>query len=1142
MTSKNYSEYWAAKIRLREKWNASNYIDLWCSTRPLKDTNKTSYASFNGTSSFLNLGHSVQRFNSNAGAYSFFVEFDWGRSTFEDASDLDSFIAIRDGSNYIYIRMQRHNTLYNLQGRLRIQHGSAGVPSEIYSNGHALYPVLDGKKHKILVNHTGTNTTAYLDDTVIINNLAHTTNGVAASSDVYVGQSGYSSSYFKGNIYKLGFWRNGTTTMAQASDLIETDAEILFAMQGNATDFSGQGNDGASSSMTFYQSSDVLTSGAYAFPIIENMQIQQKMDGYIPATSQGKIILNNTKNSLAIDRQFSDYLEKYTPIAQTIDIYKAIVPVDNKETNPNFTLVCSDVIKGYKFNGRDNSITLDLRSNPLPEKTTTYEIQKEIFTNVPANAISKNVPLVFGSDVEVDTVNVGGDGTYEGYFCYGTTFSTKFINDGVQNYYAKNNSGEYEEISSATTTTTDHYGYGFSSYGGTYSYFEINKETFIPFHPSYSFSTPYKVVYGCVVKIHEDSYTNSGWEGKISVKIYQSLTNDGFSSSLGQGSVDKSTYSASFGTAFDIYIPFDKPIVLHTYGGQPWISVVNSTSDEDNGVVYVAAEVPSGTPISGYLGLWRKIQQSNELVFSPYFEVGDASPQGNYIPRIKIYCLKLTDTTTPHTSARDEANGLATSYIKVERDSSNFSDPDIQDLQMQVKIDGLRDDSSGSITGTAYQLLVSAHHIVELLCAWDWNGTSWVDSGRFDASFQSDSHDQLTLAGSGYPRIITGSTTNRMTNSQVISEICRNNACWLVHIPSTGKLGLYAWGLPVDTTEVLTDADIQLQEFYAEFDGAILNDIKVNYNKKVINVSFNEFVRIFYKTRSNSQTYVLNHSNNSALLGESFDTFGVRDLRDNIFNFIGDAVSAESVANFLARTYDFPAEFSNIVVLHNQYPDLKPFDVVALTSSKLPSDIGTNSNPNKLSYLDPKYCLTFSGNQNTYIDCGSSIDGVHSSLTDVAFYAKVKLDIYMGNPATSTNYQLFDCLSGSYNSGFGLRVLGSSGNYGKIQFQSGNATSYYESDSANQTFTNDLEWHELKGYFKSSDASNTIKIWFDGTLVIDSTIAKPATSVTAFKIGRSAQSWYGKIKHLAIWKSVPDNYDIYNKKDLVLLVDGNDRS
>lgn len=867
------------------------------------------------------------------------------------------------------------------------------------------------------------------------------------------------------------------------------------------------------------------------YPLLESAKLSQKQRGYMPADSQGRVTISNARNSMGVNRRLSDFFDVYTPMYQDIEFYWCEVLEGDSNIAGDVSLVWTDTVTGYRCDTSSENITLQLKSDPIGERTASYEITNELWTGAPDSAYGKHLPICFGNSVEVEAVDVGSDEVYDRYFVYATTWADDFVNGGVDSYWMPDIDGIYQEVDSYNATT-DVYGLAQGMGGTVTGYTLLDIEMFQQTYGTVGQST-YGVMYGGQVQLQGASVTGS-WSGDIIVRIYQDDgTGNWTQRALGEARIDKSSISTSLGSGVGFYqgFEFDRPVVVKNSSGRIWFSLSNSSSSAATG----------GTVNYGY-GSLASLPWTTQINKKNSTNDGLERVTGHTYAYISLFCLNFTDVPTPGSSVIDDKTGKGASYVVVSQSASS-SGNGLDKIKMKLKIQGLEDNSSGSITGVSNQILDGGVEAAELLCGYGWNGSSWVGSTIFDGTFKSSTHSNHNLAGGDtYPRELGGSSRGRVSIKQFLSEIARNSAMFITRLPGAFSVGAYLWGDTQSEAATIYDTDMELQEFFATAQSTIVNNIDINYDRRLINVQFEELVLIDNNIREHASRFSLNYVDNATLLGESKDLYGIRDLANNLFNLFNDATSAESMANFIGRTMDGPAEFCRVVVEYNKFSSLEPFDVVNLQSTNLPYEYGTNPNITPMVMEDNMYSFYFDADLDVYIDLGGSVGRFDGTPGDYACHFELKFN---DDLATGETYYYLLNSSDLSTDGIAIRILGGTGDWGTISIvHCSTGGGLEEVQSAANVFLDDRESHTLWVSYDST--AEEVTVWFDGTKVIDAQSLQlwdaPAANTT---IGKSSQSFYGWILEAGLWSQDHTDtkyFNILNKNNLALSIRGQESS
>lgn len=114
-------------------------------------------------------------------------------------------------------------------------------------------------------------------------------------------------------------------------------------------------------------------------------------DGFA-TQSDGAIVINDEAGSFGAERRFSDLLERYTPIQQTIEIYDALGEIN---TDPAWSAgwkgTCTNISAGGE------TLTLSIDWTAARVGYLNAKINNSVFTMAPASSIGRSLAHIFGS-------------------------------------------------------------------------------------------------------------------------------------------------------------------------------------------------------------------------------------------------------------------------------------------------------------------------------------------------------------------------------------------------------------------------------------------------------------------------------------------------------------------------------------------------------------------------------------------------------------------------------------------------------------------------------------------------------------------------------------------------------------------------
>jgi hypothetical protein len=683
------------------------------------------------------------------------------------------------------------------------------------------------------------------------------------------------------------------------------------------------------------------------FPILKAIEnIGGEVGDFVPAAHNGSITLDNSPHSLGFARKFSDLLERYTLAGQPIAIYSAQTTLDDVTINAEFSLDWTTTGLTWEIDGDD--LRIDVAEQALSNKVITKVIDTVTFTTAPANSVGKYLPIIFGDSVPVKPVLIiNGTGIVLDLHrrAYATNFGTNFINGGAVTIYVKSNSGAtngtnstYSSVSSPSSVTTAFFAPSGAATGA------------VSLTSSYAFNIEGS---GALLLGHECLITGGDFEiqgnntagtpaGIVTIELLESFTVTGGGASppnegnvIATAKVNKSSYTtqwqATAATTSVIPFGFDKPAKLvgsNTY----WLAFKGSN---ETGASRTDMKITgSGTTY---------IKASTDATF--YLSNAAAGARTN------LYAAKFTDVPDAGTT---DANGLGYSYIEISQNGGLGTAPSLQNLDIVVIANGITDDGSGTLTGSASARVRAPHHVIKALDL-QWTGSAWTTTGaKIDQSHFSSSLSNHGETGTGVstlalPRQIGGYSEGRKTAADLMAEICRNSAMKISRYNgSSQQFTLYAWGDTRTTVTTITDEDAKLLSVKALGAETIINRVAMNYWK---DITFDDLLGAAGK-RVDSYKYSTIYDIATSTLAATLSTtsvnlFGRNELAEENFNFISNnqTTYAQSVAEYFLRTFAFPFVYVELEVPLFKYKTLiEMLDVIEIVHPGLPAYFGSDSN------------------------------------------------------------------------------------------------------------------------------------------------------------------------------------------------------
>lgn len=665
-------------------------------------------------------------------------------------------------------------------------------------------------------------------------------------------------------------------------------------------------------------------------PILETITgFGARMGTYMPEALSTSLTINNEPGSLGYQRRFSDLFERYSIIGQQIRLQIAYGAI-GEVVDGDFADVWYGTVKRVRESS--NRLSIEAAGQGIRNRIITKVVTTTDFPNAPQAALGTALPIVFGSSVEVKPVRVAADADTSPEFAYATTLSTTYPVGGVQQYYAKARDGKYAAIASAGTTTTVLFGAAYVA-GKNASGMSYDTE----YAKAITTGSSGYAITGAGMVFNKTS--GSAPDGKVTLEIREADTAQPSAPTAAPGTT---IASASYGLAafvgaagdYQADVSFPDAVVLKPNTTYYFVYNVQPSASTNVGHYYDGAVSETGYSVTSSTGLWTPNTGVNSWGFKQYYQ---------------IYGAVLTDTK----SSAANIDGLGHAYVEVTQRTAptGFTNPDLTKLDLIFAIQGLKDSSTGTITGTNNQLIESPQEATELMF-YEWNGSAWA-SGQFNTSANSGTHAQVNTATSAYYRKLNGRTSGRTRLTDFLSDICRNSASRLtLNSSSTTPFGFWAWGGTETEDATISDEDANVTDYEILGSETVVNDVEIYYSDilRNIDVVTGSAQGEFKNFAAQARIYYGTNSIYTAICGPSYNAFGTRKNATVTYPLVGDSASAVSVSNYLVRVYQFPHQYVDIEVPFWKYKALALMDAVRLVLPQLPAFFGTASNAALPSY------------------------------------------------------------------------------------------------------------------------------------------------------------------------------------------------
>ncbi len=659
------------------------------------------------------------------------------------------------------------------------------------------------------------------------------------------------------------------------------------------------------------------------YPIIKSLDsVGVTMGQFVPTSKTNTLTLDDSPNSFGYERRFSDLLVRETIANQDIKVWFLETNSTDIGTLPptSETAWKGTILNWQARRGGQNTLSINIASINIPAREVGYTIDKVLFPNAPDSSVGVRLPLPIGAGGEsklylVDAITTP---TQQATFAYCCSMGTTFTNPGATLLYAKGTNG-YKSIASASSPTTA----TISNYGTNTTGVALGSgnEWIAPL----DLGGVSHLVTGYTIRVS----SSAAGDLNISARILSATSTNG-SNEVVESSVKRLVSSPGGAlpvTELEFWL--ERPILLDSSKSY----YLGVTADNAN----FEWKAKSGGTVATLL---RTTQQGE----SSYWKAGTAAELTR-----AIFTVKWSNTT----SAVDSRTGYAVNQIKLEKNFNNTFTEFFNNLDLLGSGTGIRDSSSGAITGYASINLDNAWHNTALLLH-IWDGTAWTNS-------LLDSTYSYTYTSSGNPAVLINPYEFRMHKSlagfissdtieEAIAKICKNTATRLVplvnQLPSdTKRFGLWSWGIPSAPIVRLSDDDCKVLDVFQSNIDSVVNDIEIKYKQSPLYQDFGKSAQTGEVKDYLGSVKVYNGLSDyyTFLLSTSFSTYGKRTLADSNFDFLAAQADAIAMTEYYIRAFSEPPIYVELELPYFRFKTLKLFDCVELLHSELPSYFGSSA-------------------------------------------------------------------------------------------------------------------------------------------------------------------------------------------------------
>lgn len=254
--------------------------------------------------------------------------------------------------------------------------------------------------------------------------------------------------------------------------------------------------------------------------------------------------------------------------------------------------------------------------------------------------------------------------------------------------------------------------------------------------------------------------------------------------------------------------------------------------------------------------------------------------------------------------------------------------------------------------------------------SYDWNGESWSDISAVDTTTLASTHyTPLFTSGSGNyrARYLGGIIENKVTYAQTLTEIARGTAS-KIGVLGNGKLFVHPWGITIDPSYIIPQADIIPLSWETRDDSSIINRTQITFEKYyATNINQDDIPDGFrYSIDFSSDTYLAVQQ----ITEQSRSIFGAKNIFENNFSVFGFSdtnpavglpgyltggstasqpnsggvviYSVDFLADYYMSRFSLPFVYCSFVVPYHRYKDIQMFDVISFHHSEFPAFYGTD--------------------------------------------------------------------------------------------------------------------------------------------------------------------------------------------------------
>ena len=723
------------------------------------------------------------------------------------------------------------------------------------------------------------------------------------------------------------------------------------------------------------------------YPILETLgEITYTAGDVLPSTSVSSFTITDKRGSFGPDRKFSDILERFTAINQTVKFYIAQCSTDS-DAPDTWTQVGQGTVQSWAvaLSAEAPTITFSITPFKISDRVMTLEVSRDVpgMENCNDSALGKYLPIVFNkfrlnsTDIstypQVQPTRISADGASTLKLAcstqlYGLTRAEWPGSIWVQKPW-DSDGNPWAAMKFSGVTFPD---YTNPIVAGT-SY-TLNTYASLAFRIP-NFLTTSMIVTGVELKALAGGTTSSN--GYLSVYVLLvNKTTLAVQAEMTRGRASLANYNSQnqiAGNKFSINIAFNTPIVIEPGISEDYyfylgFEATNTTAGDLSLEKFFSLTTPHPT-----------LKKDNQTGAASNNSFNDwAIGSETYMLAHRLLVVNASFDSGNGQVRAPTKNGFDYSSLTVSQELVDVGqvEPSLDSLQIIVPL-------QGSYYAAA---IISQDRIISPLSAFnvfsqEWNGEQWVDTGAVDINnFSSEAlylftNDPLDVTNLTHrARALSGILEGRQTYSQVITEIARGTAC-RVGIQELGQLTLYPWGVTKGEAANFSEADISPLNWDARDDSFIINRVSITTNKIYTKSGGAEEDSYSISIDYNRESFVPVNK----ITERSFTLFGLKTVSQNTFpvfgfNDSGTGIglpgyltggpvpgladdeqsqptdggvvvwSVDFLADYYISRFGLPLTYASFVVPYDKGAGLGLFDVVTISHSMFPAFFGTDPN------------------------------------------------------------------------------------------------------------------------------------------------------------------------------------------------------